>query len=305
MLYLFVGPSQHEHRYDFGDALPSINWFHRCSRCSFHPSINWTLLQGILQQSVTLIQHQNRQSIKQSLKTWAEGEIFPASFIRVVWLVEIWTLKYLNSKSSCATLCNYCNYLTSLTKRIRRIMETEYGPDWLFSIYKHVGPHGPHPDPHCHLATSGPFEVFDQLRHGAHQDGRASTTDGCFILFPAGSYIVVTWLCTLNLGLVRTPTSHWQTYEADLNFPLVLVPSNPADERHNLKGMIATECLSIFRNLKHQLSWKSVGCSWWRIRKRTCKRKGKVWNPWKRCDAQAQSQWMTWISWFLAGKASS
>ena len=167
--------------------------------------------------------------------------------------------------------------------------------------------HGPHPDPRCHLATSCPFEVFDQLWYSAHQDGRATTTDGRFILFGPSRLLVVTWLCTFTLGLVRTrPTSYWQMYEADLNFPLVLVPSNPADERHNLKGMIATERLSIFCNLKHQLSWKSMGFSWWRIHKRTCKRKGKAWNPWKDvegCDVQSQNHWMTWISWILGGKA--
>lgn len=75
-----LGPSQHEHSYDsdFGGwswvALPSSLALLGSTghRCSFHPSIKWSLLQRILQQSVTLIQHQNRQSIEQSLKTWAE-----------------------------------------------------------------------------------------------------------------------------------------------------------------------------------------------------------------------------------------
>lgn len=169
--------------------------------------------------------------------------------------------------------------------------------------------HCSHPDPRCHLATSCPFEVFDQLWYGAHQNGRATTTDGRFILFSPSRLLVVTWLCTFTLGLVRTrPTSYWQTCEADLNFPLVLVPSNPADERHNLKGMIATECLSIFCNLKHQLSWKNVGFSWWRIHKRTCKRKGKAWNPWKRWKVvMLKLKVIGWLEYpeFFGGKASS
>ena len=162
-------------------------------------------------------------------------------------------------------------------------METEHNLDWhicagLVSTFTYR-PSWPSPWP-----TLPPRHVWSlrSVRPTSPRcpPGWQGDDDGWPLHPVPGRLLVVTWLCT-ELGVGQNKTYiHLtaQTYEADLNFPLVLVPSNPADERYNLKGMIATECLSIFRNLKHQLSWKNVGCSWWRIRKRTCKRKGNELN---------------------------
>lgn len=96
-------------------------------RCSFHPSIKWSLLQRILQQSVTLIQHQNRQSIEQGLKTWAEGELV-CKVIRAC--SAGWNRMRFEISQLQIVIGNSCKYSTSLTKRIGRIIETEHGLDW-------------------------------------------------------------------------------------------------------------------------------------------------------------------------------
>lgn len=163
---------------------------------------------------------------------------------------------------------NSCKYSTSLTKRIRRIIETEHGlAAGIFEpgySLRNIGHHESWPLialTLTHAATSPRlvpskcstnFDTVPTRMAGRRRRMAASSWS-----VPAGSQ----WLPGYALSpwgqsrLVRTrPTSYSQTCEADLNFPLVLVPSNPADERHNLKGMIATERLSIFCNLKHQLS---------------------------------------------------